>query len=90
MFVFGAVFYYYAFAPVDFSLTQLATKLAEGGHGNLWAVEHVNTMSLVTMFVTGCIGILAAQIYWQRCFAAKDGRTARTVCSIAASSRFSW
>jgi SSS family solute:Na+ symporter len=77
MFIFGAVFYYYAFAPVDFSLTQLATKLAEGGHGNLWAVEHVNTMSLVTMFVTGCIGILAAQIYWQRCFAAKDGRTAR-------------
>lgn len=77
VFLFGAVFYYYAFAPVDFSMAQLAQRLAETGHGGLWTISNVNTLSLITKFITGCIGILAAQIYWQRCFAAKDSRTAR-------------
>ena len=28
-------------------------------------------------FLTGLVGVLVAQTYWQRCFACKDGRTAR-------------
>lgn len=77
VFIFATVFYLAAFKYVDFSFGAMGAKLAEVGKGELWSFRNVDFISLVTKFVTGVIGILAAQIYWQRCFAAKSGRTAR-------------
>ena len=68
-------FYYQVFAKVDFSLTQLQARLEEIGAGHL-AHMNLSVSEVLTLFVTGCFGILAAQVYWQRCFAAKDSRTA--------------
>lgn len=75
--IFGVVFYFYAFSPVHWSMAELGTRLAEVGKAELWSFEGTNAMAIITKFVTGCIGILAAQIYWQRCFASKDSKTAR-------------
>ncbi|MCR4430252.1 MAG: sodium:solute symporter family protein [Tepidanaerobacteraceae bacterium] len=75
--VFAFIFYGYAFAPVNFSLGVLQQKLAEVGAANLGTLSNVPFAVILKNFVTGCFGILAAQIYWQRCFAAKDSGTAR-------------
>lgn len=68
-------FYYQVFAKVDFSLATLQARLEDVGAGHL-AQMNLSLGEVLTLFVTGCFGILAAQVYWQRCFAAKDGRTA--------------
>lgn len=47
------------------------------GASELFSFSSVDPMVMVTNFVTASVGILAAQIYWQRCFADKTGRTAR-------------
>lgn len=75
--IFGAIFYIYAFSYVHWSLPELGTRLADVGKAELWSFEGTNAMEIITKFVTGCIGILAAQIYWQRCFASKNGKTAK-------------
>ncbi len=75
--VFGVIFYLYAFSKIDFSLALLGERLAAVGKGELWSFSNVSGISLLTKFVTGCVGILVAQIYWQRCFAAKGPKTAR-------------
>lgn len=75
--VFGTIFYLYAFAPVHWSFAELGARLQEIGKAELWTFGSTNNIDLITKFVTGCVGILAAQIYWQRCFAAKDSKTAR-------------
>lgn len=75
--VFGAIFYVITFSNVNFSLTQLGNNLSAVGKGDLFSFRNVNPMVMVTNFVTASVGILAAQVYWQRCFAAKTGQTAR-------------
>ncbi|HCL90606.1 MAG TPA: sodium:solute symporter [Candidatus Atribacteria bacterium] len=75
--IFGTVFYIYAFSPVHWSFAELGVRMAEVGKAELWSFSNVPAMTMVSKFVTGVIGILAAQIYWQRCFSAKDGKTAR-------------
>jgi len=75
--IFGAIFYIYAFSYVNWSLPELGTRLADVGKAELWSFEGTNAMTIITKFVTGCIGILAAQIYWQRCFASKNSKTAK-------------
>ncbi|MDI3534020.1 MAG: solute:Na+ symporter, family [Thermosediminibacterales bacterium] len=75
--IFGTAFYIYAFSPVHWSIAELGARMAAVGKAELWSFSNVPPMTLVTKLVTGCIGILAAQIYWQRCFSAKDGKTAR-------------
>ncbi len=75
--IFGTAFYIYAFSPVNWSFAELGARLAQVGKTELWSFSNVSTMTLITKFVTACIGILVAQIYWQRCFSAKDSRTAR-------------
>lgn len=75
--IFGTAFYFYAFSPVDWSMAQLGVRLAEIGKAELWTMGGGDTLSLITKFVTGCVGILVAQIYWQRCFSAKDSKTAK-------------
>jgi len=75
--VFGVAFYIYGFKPVNWSMAELGTRLQAIGKAELWTFDVSNPLSLVTMFVTGCVGILVAQIYWQRCFSAKDSKTAK-------------
>ncbi|AOT72646.1 sodium:solute symporter family protein [Geosporobacter ferrireducens] len=75
--IFGTTFYIYAFSPVNWSMAELGTRLAEVGKAELWTFGNTNNIELLTKFVTGCVGILVAQIYWQRCFSAKDSKTAR-------------
>jgi len=75
--IFGTAFYIYAFSPVNWSMAELSMRLGEVGKAELWSFEGTSGITLLTKFVTGCVGILAAQIYWQRCFSAKDSKTAR-------------
>jgi solute:Na+ symporter, SSS family len=75
--VFGSVFYFLAFAPIEWSPTLLASKLTEVAGPEFLSFSHVSTVSLFESFFIGLFGVLAAQIYWQRCFAAKDAQTAR-------------
>ena len=75
--IFGVLFYVFAFSKVDFSFEVLSQNLTEVGKGELLSFESVEPMALINRFVTGLIGVLVAQIYWQRCFACKDKRTAR-------------
>lgn len=76
--IFGTAFYIYAFSPVNWSMAELGARVTEIGRAEMWTwTGGSNFMQLVTMFVTGCVGILVAQIYWQRCFSAKDSKTAK-------------
>lgn len=75
--VFGSIFYIVAFSKIDFSFAVLGARLAEVGKAELFSFAGTNMVSLVTKFVTGCVGILVAQIYWQPCFAARGPKTAR-------------
>jgi SSS family solute:Na+ symporter len=72
----AVVFYSYALAEVNFSFAEIGARLNAVGKGDLWSFAKTDTVRLVTLFVTGFVGILVAQIYWQRCYAAKDSRTA--------------
>lgn len=75
--VFGTIFYILAFSKIDFSFAVLGERLAAVGKGGLYTFAGTNVISLITKFVTGCVGILVAQIYWQPCFAAKGPKTAK-------------
>lgn len=75
--IFGTIFYIITFSNIHFSFTELSNGLAAVGASELFSFSSVDPMVMVTNFVTASVGILAAQIYWQRCFAAKTGRTAR-------------
>ena len=81
--VFGFVFYYFALAPVQWDLGQLGSQLTAVAGPEFWDFSTVPTGTIIINFVTGCFGVLAAQVYWQRCFAAKDARTARTAMLIS-------
>ncbi|EQD47243.1 sodium:solute symporter family protein, partial [mine drainage metagenome] len=72
----GIVYYGSAFSLVHFSASYLNHRLAAVGAQSL-TTFHFDP-STITLFFTGMLGVLGAQIYWQRCFAAKDGKTART------------
>lgn len=74
----GIAFYYFAFEPVNWSFTELGNRLTVMGKGEMWSFSKVNPMTMVVNFVTATIGVLSAQIYWQRCFAAKSASVART------------
>lgn len=75
--IFATAFYFYAFSPVHWSMAELGVRLAEVGKAELWSFGGNSAGALISKFVTGCVGILVAQIYWQRCFSAKDSKTAR-------------
>ena len=76
--VFGGVFYYYAFEPVGFSLSAIGSRLEALGASELWSFSSVGYGVLLGQFLTATLGIFAAQVYWQRCFAARNASTART------------
>lgn len=75
--IFGTVFYLFAFKQVDFSIAEIGTRLNALGKAEMWQFGISDPMKIVNMIVTGTIGILVAQIYWQRCFASKNPKTAK-------------
>ncbi|MCH8336606.1 MAG: sodium:solute symporter family protein [Proteobacteria bacterium] len=81
--VFGMIFYYFALAPVHWDIGELGVQLTAAAGPEYWDFSGVSTVTIFKNFVTGCFGVLAAQVYWQRCFAAKDASTARTAMLIS-------
>lgn len=75
--VFGVIFYLFAFSKVDFSFFVLGERLAEVGRADLWSFSNLDVSGTVNKFLTGLIGVLVAQTYWQRCYACKTAKTAR-------------
>ncbi|MBR1897021.1 MAG: sodium:solute symporter family protein, partial [Pyramidobacter sp.] len=75
--VFGTIFYVFAFSKVGFSLSEIGARLVGVGKAELWSFGTLDGAALLNRFLTGLIGVLVAQIYWQRCFACKDKKTAR-------------
>ena len=47
------------------------------GRSDLWTFSNTDGLSILNQFLTGLVGVLVAQTYWQRCYACKDSRTAR-------------
>ncbi len=75
--IFGVIFYVYAFKEVNFSLGEIGVRLNELGRAELWQFGISDPMKIINMIVTGTIGIIVAQQYWQRCFGAINTKTAR-------------
>lgn len=78
--------YIKVFGKVDFSFSTLKTQLESVGAGELaqWTLP---IGDVITLFITGIFGVLAAQVYWQRSFAArrpKDASRAMFYSGIAA------
>ncbi|WP_144460750.1 sodium:solute symporter family protein [Siminovitchia fortis] len=67
--------YIKVFAKVNFSFSELKTSLGDAGAGQL-AEMTLSFGEVFTLFLTGTLGVLAAQVYWQRCFAAKKPKDA--------------
>jgi Na+/proline symporter len=80
---FGIVFYYFALAPFHWNPAELGSRLTEVAGPDFWDFSKVPIGTILVKFFTGCFGVLAAQVYWQRCFAAKDANTARTAMFIS-------
>ena len=81
--LFGLVFYYFALAPVHWNIGELGTRMIAVAGPDFWNLSSVPISTILVNFITGCFGVLAAQVYWQRCFAAKDARTARNAMLIS-------
>ena len=81
--IFGIVFYYFAFMPIDWNFTELGNRLTVVAGPEYWSLSHLSLVDILVQFITGCFGVFAAQVYWQRCFAAKDANTARTAMLIS-------
>ncbi len=80
---FGFIFYYFALAPVHWDIRELGTQLTVVAGPEFWDFSSVPAEKILVNFITGCFGVLAAQVYWQRCFAAKNAKTARTAMLIS-------
>lgn len=81
--IFSALFYFCAFEPVNWSFVELGARATAIAGNNYWNLSNVPIGTIVVNFITGCFGVLAAQCYWQRCFAAKDGKTAKNAMLIS-------
>lgn len=75
--IFGTAFYIFAFKQVDFSMAVLSEKLALVGKAEMLTLHGFTGLQLLNKFVTGVLGVLVAQQYWQRCYATKDGKSSR-------------
>lgn len=75
--VFGSIFFFNAFSHIDFSPAVLGERLTALGHAEKWSFAGAHYGTALVNFVTGSIGIIAAQLYWQSCFAAKNAKIAR-------------
>ncbi len=74
---FGVAFYIFAFSKINFNFSTLAARLTAVGKGEMLTFQGFSTFDLINKFVTGLLGVLVAQQYWQRCYATKDAKGAR-------------
>lgn len=75
--VIGLIFYFTAFSKVDFSLSVLSERLAAVGKAELLDFGNLDVWATINKFITGLLGVLVFQAYWQRCFACRDAKTAK-------------
>ncbi len=75
--VVGVIFYIYAFGKIDFSFSVLSERLAAVGKEELLNFTGLDFWATINKFVTGLLGVLIFQAYWQRCFACKTAKTAK-------------
>lgn len=75
--VFGIMFYVFMFSRVDFSMEVLHDRLAAVGQAELMSFSGVNALGAVNKFLTGLVGVMIFQAYWQRCFGCRSGKDAR-------------
>lgn len=75
--VFGIMFYAFMFSRVDFSLAVLQERLAAVGEAELMSFSGVSGLSALNKFLTGLVGVMIFQCYWQRCFGCRNGRDAK-------------
>ncbi len=77
VFLFGLAIWFYikVYAKINFSYIELKSMLAEVGASSLTQFN-ISGWEVLTLLITGCFGILAAQVYWQRCFAADNPKAA--------------
>lgn len=73
----GIVFYLFAFSRIDFSMEVLQSRLAAVGKENLLSFANLDIWGAVNKFVTGLIGVMSFQAYWQRCFGCRTAKTAK-------------
>lgn len=79
----GLIYYLSVFHLVGFSPIELNQRLQHAGLSDLTQF-HLSWQTL-TLFLTGLLGVLGAQSYWQRCFAAANPRFARRGMLVAGS-----
>ena len=75
--VVGIIFYIFAFSRVDFSIDVLQLRLAAIGKEDLLSFANMDIGGAVNKFITGLIGVMSFQAYWQRCFGCKTAKTAK-------------
>ena len=75
--IFGAIFYTFAFSRIDFSFAVLSERLAAVGKAELLSFANLDVWAAVNKFITGLIGVLIFQVYWQRCFGSKSAKVAK-------------
>lgn len=75
--VFGVIFYTFMFSKVDFSLAVLQERLATVGQAELMSFSGVNGFAALNKFLTGLVGVMIFQVYWQRCFGCRKAKDAR-------------
>ena len=75
--VVGILFYLFAFSRVDFSIEVLQTRLAAVGQEQLLSFANVDLVGALNKFLTGLIGVISFQAYWQRCFGCKNAKIAK-------------
>ena len=75
--VFGIIFYIFMVSKVSFSPAVLQERLAAIGKAELLSFSSVNPVAAVNKFLTGLVGVMIFQVYWQRCFSCKSGKDAK-------------
>lgn len=75
--VVGLIFYVFTFSRIDFSLDVLQLRLAALGKENLLSFANMDLMGALNKFITGFIGVMSFQAYWQRCFGCKNAKIAK-------------
>ena len=75
--VFGVVFYLFMFSRVDFSPAVLQGRLDQLGKAELMSFASVNGLAALNKFLTGLVGVMIFQVYWQRCFSCRTAKDAR-------------
>ncbi|MBQ6321698.1 MAG: sodium:solute symporter family protein [Lachnospiraceae bacterium] len=75
--IFGIIFYAFMFSRVDFSFAVLQSRLADLGKAELLSFSSVSGLAALNKFLTGLVGVMIFQVYWQRCFSCRSAKDAK-------------